>query len=119
MVLFQVAINGYDADGRIRVKVPCPNYGRHRVRFLNYGIGWTTTNPLILMKVVSENLYGEYVGGQLIITSEPRAVVVLNTSKYEFSCNLSGYVDIELININETIPANFKNAYFSFDLQKE
>lgn len=118
MVLVQIAIEGYDSNGKITANAPVYFYGRYKVKFLNYTSTWST-NPLSLLKINSNNLWGDYRGGQLIISSNPDDVVVFNSMKYEFTTNLTGYIDIDITRTDGTVPANFTNAVFSFDLQKE
>lgn len=118
MVLVQIPIEGYDADGRVRANIPVPFYGRYRVKFLNYTMTFST-NPLALLRVNSQNLWGDYRGGQLVVSSNPNDVVVFNAMKYEFVTTLTGFIDLDITRTNGTIPANFSNAVFSFDLQKE
>lgn len=117
MVLVQIPIVGY-TGGRISATIPVPYYGKYRVKFLNYTMTFST-NPLALLRVNSQNLWGDYRGGQLIVSSNPDDVVVFNSMKYEFTTNLTGYIDIDITRTDGTIPSNFTNALFSFDLQKE
>lgn len=117
MVLIQIPIEAY-TGGRISSRIATHFYGRYKVKFLNYTSTWSS-NPLCLLKVNSENLWGDYRGGQLIVSSNPDDVVVFNSMKYEFTTNLTGYIDIDITRTDGTVPANFTNAVFSFDLQKE
>jgi hypothetical protein len=117
MVLVQIPIEGY-TSGRITATLPVPYYGRYKVKFLNYTTTWYS-NPLCLLKVNSQNLWGDYRGGQLIVSSNPFDVVVFNSIKYEFSTHLTGYIDLDITRTDNTVPANFSNAVFSFDLQRE
>lgn len=117
MVLVQVPIEGYNS-GRITASLPVPYYGRYKVKFLNYTSTWSS-NPLCLLKLNSQNLWGDYRGGQLIVSSNPDDVVVFNSMKYEFTTNLTGYIDIDITRTDGTVPANFTNAVFSLDFQKE
>lgn len=117
MVLVQIPIEGY-TGGRIYANVAVPYHGRYKVKFLNYTSTWST-NPLCLLRLNSQNLSGDYRGGQLIVSSNPDDVVVFNTMKYEFSTHLTGYIDIDITRTDGTIPSNFTNAVFSFDLQKD
>lgn len=116
MVLVQIPIEGY-TSGRISAKIPVPYYGMYKVKFLNYTMTFST-NPLALLRVNSENLWGNYNGGQLIVSSNPDDVVVFNTMKYEFTTNLTGYIDLDITRTNGTVPANFTNSIFSFDLSQ-
>lgn len=118
MVLVQIPIEGYDADGRIKSTLPVPYQGRYKVKFLNYTMTFST-DPLALLKVNSQNLWGDYRGGQLIVSSNPDDVVVFNSMKYEFTTTLTGYIDLDITRTNGTIPSNFTNAVFSFDFTKE
>jgi hypothetical protein len=116
MVLFQIAIDGY-TNSRISANVPCQFYGHYKVKFLNYAMTWNT-QPNVLLRLNSQALIGNYAGGQIILGSNPTQYVVFNTSRYEFEIDLNGYVDLDITQINETVPANFRNAYFSFDFEK-
>ena len=115
MVLFQIAIEGY-TNGNIIANVPCQFYGRYKIKFLNYSMTWNT-QPTVLLRMNSRALSGNYAGGQIIIGSNPSQYVVFNTSRYEFTAELNGYIDIDIKQLNGDIPANFRNAYFSFDLE--
>ena len=117
MVLVQIHIEGY-TNGRIAATVAVPYQGRYKVKFLNYTNTWSS-NPLALLKVNSQNLWGDYRGGQLIVSSNPNDVVVFNSMKYEFTTHLTGYIDLDITRTDGTVPANFFNAVFSFDLQKD
>lgn len=117
MVLVQIPIEGY-TGGRITATIPVPYQGRYKVKFLNYTSTWSS-NPLCLLKVNSQNLWGDYRGGQLIVSSNPNDVVVFNSIKYEFTTHLTGYIDLDITRTDNTVPANFSNAVFSFDLQRE
>jgi hypothetical protein len=116
MVLFQIAIESY-TNGRISANVPCPFYGSYKVKFLNYSFTWNT-QPNVLLRINSQSLIGNYAGGQIIVGSNPTQYVVFNTSRYEFEVTLNGYIDIDITQINGNIPPNFRNCYFSFDLEK-
>ena len=116
MVLFQVAIDGY-TNGRISVNVPCQFYGLYKIKFLNYALAWNS-QPNVLLRMNSQAFAGNYAGGQIIIGSNPTQYVVFNTSRYEFTATLNGYVDLDITQLNGDIPANYKNGYFSFDLEK-
>lgn len=115
MVLFQIAIEAL-TNSRISANVPCPFYGTYKIKFLNYSLGWTT-QPNILIRVNSQALLGNYAGGQLIVASNPTQYVVFNTSKYEFIATLNGFIDVDLTSLAAAVPANFKNAFFSFDIE--
>lgn len=117
MVLVQIPIEGY-TGGRISASVAVPYQGRYKVKFLNYTQTWST-NPLCLLKVNSQNLWGDYRGGQLIVSSNPDDVVVFNSMKYEFTTHLTGYIDIDITRTDGTVPSNFTNAVFSFDFQRD
>jgi len=117
MVLVQIPIEGY-TGGRITATIPVPYQGRYKVKFLNYTSTWSS-NPLCLLRVNSQNLWGDYRGGQLIVSSNPDDVVVFNSMKYEFSTHLTGYIDLDITRTDGIVPANFSNAVFSFDLLKE
>lgn len=117
MVLVQIPIEGY-TGGRISASVAVPYQGRYKVKFLNYTMTFSS-NPLALLKVNSQNLWGDYRGGQLIVSSNPDDVVVFNSMKYEFTTHLTGYIDLDITRTNGTVPSNFTNAVFSFDFQKE
>lgn len=117
MVLVQIPIVGY-TGGRITATIPVPYYGKYRVKFLNYTMTYSSST-LFLLKVNSQNLWGDYNGGQLIVSSNPDDVVVFNSMKYEFVTNLTGYIDIDITRTDGVIPSNFTNALFSFDLVKE
>lgn len=117
MVLFQVPIIAY-TGGRIIANVPCPFYGKYRVKFLNYAFTFTT-NPNVLLKVNSQAFWGNYTGGQIIVGSNPAQYVVFNTSRYEFEADLNGYVDLDITALSDnSVPSNFSNCYFSFDFEK-
>lgn len=115
MVLFQIAIDGL-TNGRISANVPCPFYGRYKIKFLNYAMTWNT-QPNVLLRLNSQALIGNYAGGQIVIGSNPTQYVVFNTSRYEFEAVLNGYIDIDVTLLNGNIPGNFKNCYFSFDFE--
>jgi hypothetical protein len=119
MVLFQVPITGL-TNSRISANVPCPFYGKYRVKFLNYAFTYSPTNPNILLKINSNAFWGNYAGGQLIVGSNPAQYVVFNTSKYEFESELNGYIDLDITALtNNTVPStSFLNCYFSFDFEK-
>ena len=118
MVLFQIPIIGYTTAGKISTVLPCPFYGQYKVRFLNYAIAWNT-QPNTLLRVNSQALWGNYAGGQIIVGSNPQQYVVFNTHKYEFeSHSLNGFIDIDITLLNGDSPANFMNAYLSFDFEK-
>jgi len=117
MVLVQIPIEGY-TSGRISANLAVPFIGKYRVKFLNYTQTWSN-NPLCLLRVNSQNLWGDYRGGQLIVSSNPDDVVVFNSMKYEFVTTLTGYIDIDVTRLDGIVPSDFSNAVFSFDLQKE
>lgn len=116
MVLFQIAIDGY-TNGRISAYVPCQYYGKCKIKFLNYAMTWDT-QPNVLLRVNSQALIGNYAGSQIVVGSNPTQYVVFNTSRYEFEAVLNGYIDIDIAQLNGNIPQNFRNCYFSFDIQK-
>ena len=116
MVLVQIPIEGY-TNGRISATIPVPYQGRYKVKFLNYTNTWGS-NPLCLLRVNSQNLWGDYRGGQLIVSSNPDDVVVFNSMKYEFTTHLTGYIDLDITRTDGTVPSNFTNAVFSFDLSQ-
>lgn len=117
MVLVQIPIDGY-TNGRIASTISIPFYGRYKVKFLNYTSTWSS-NPNALVRVNSQNLWGNFNGGQLIVSTQPDDVVVYNTTRYEFSTNLTGYIDLDITLINGAVPSNFSNALFSFDITKD
>ena len=117
MVLVQIPIEGY-TGGRISANIPVPYQGRYKVKFLNYTNTWST-NPLCLLRLNSQNLCGDYRGGQLIESSNPDDVVEFNSMKNEFVATLTGYIDLDVTRIDGVVPANFTNAVFSFDLVKD
>jgi len=115
MVLFQIAISGL-TNGRIIAYLPCQFYGLYKIKFLNYAISWNT-QPNVLLRLNSQALIGNYLRGQIIVGSNPTQYVVFNTSRYEFEATLNGYIDIDITQLDGTVPSNFRNAYFSFDFE--
>lgn len=118
MVLLQVVIDGVDANSKIRSVVPCPFNGRYKVKYLSYELVWSN-NPNILLRVNSQDLLGNFVGGQLIVGSNTGVVRNMDTSKFEFICDkLNGSVDLELTDLDGTTPAGFSYGIFNFDFEK-
>ncbi len=115
MVLFQIAIESL-TNNRISANVPCQFYGLYKIKFLNYAITWNA-QPNVLLRVNSQALTGNYTGAQIILSSNPTTYIVFNASKYEFTATLNGFIDIDITQLNGTVPANFRNLYFSFDIE--
>lgn len=117
-MLIQVVISGYDANGRLTTVVPCQFYGRHKVKFLSYDLRWIT-QPNVLLRLNSQDLLADFYGSQLIVGSNTGNITNMDTSKFEFSCDrLNGLLDLDITQLDGTVPANFTYGIFNFDLEK-
>ena len=117
MVLFQVPIPGL-TNSKIVANLPCPFYGTYKVAFLNFEITWST-NPNVVLRLNSNALTKIFNGGQILIGGNAANYVILSTSPFEFICPyLNGYIDMSITALDGSTPANFTNAYFSFDFVK-
>jgi hypothetical protein len=117
MVLVQVPITSY-TDGRLTASIPCNLQGRYNVKFLSYMLHWTT-NPNLLIRVNSQDLFGNFVGGQLLVGSNSSNYSVFHSNGLEFVCDkINGSIDIELTDLNGATPADLLYGIFYFDFEK-
>jgi len=117
MVLVQIPITSY-TNGRLVANVPCNLQGRYNVKFLNYMVHWTT-NPNILLRVNSQDLFGNFAGGQLLVGSNSSNYSVFHSDGLEFICDkINGSIDLELTALDGSTPADLMYAIFCFDFEK-
>ena len=120
MVVLQIPLLGYDANGRISARVACNFIGRHRVKFLNYAMNWSINNATTeqILLIDSRELLTNFPRNQILIVTGTGRVASIS-EPFEFECDkLTGVINVDVCLLDGTPPANFSNGLLNFDFQR-